>query len=83
MHFIAIYPWLIATGILVNAKYPTGAREDNKTVPMGNNPELIFFKPNSVIFLSALIRTGLVAEERSFGVVQAIFSIVPKTFFFR
>src|SRR5438128_1483778 len=52
------------------ARYPTGARDESKSVPVGSKPEEIFAMPASVSLRSVSRRTGAWSEEKSFGVVQ-------------
>src|ERR1035437_7213918 len=66
----AIKPWLIATGTSAIAKYPIGAREDNRTDPTGRSPELILSRPFCEICRSVDNKTGILRTYKSFGVAQ-------------
>ena len=60
----------MANGISLIAKYPIGAREDNKTVPIGSNPEPICARPFSVIFRPVLKINTALWLDKSRGDVQ-------------
>jgi len=47
-------PWLQYIGTVVIPSFPIGAREDNKTVPIGNNVRWQLFTALSVIVLFVL-----------------------------
>src|ERR1019366_10014799 len=66
----AIKPWLIATGPSAIARYPIGAREDNRTLPTGRRPELILSSAFCEILRSVDSKTGALSRDKSFGVAQ-------------
>lgn len=70
LHFRAINPWFIATGMVAIAIYPMGARDDSSRVPAGRSPDEILDMPALVSLRSVFKRNGDAREEKSFGVVQ-------------
>ena len=68
--FMAMKPWLMATGTWATARYPIGALDDRRTVPGGSRPEPICERPASVTSLSVSRRTGVDNRDKSLGVAQ-------------
>ena len=67
---IAMKPWFTLTGTSAIARYPIGARDDIRRVPLGSRPEEICRSPASVTRRTVLMRTLVDSLAKSFGVTQ-------------